>query len=259
MDRRTFVATATSGILGVVAACDSGGTAPPTARGPRLASRPHAPSTIASPGLQALGLASSPPDGRLFVPTQHSADEPLPLIVLLHGAGGSSADWFGSYDERGEAGRYLLLAPDSRFRTWDRMWGDYGVDVDFLDQALASVFDRCAVDPDRIAIAGFSDGASYSLGVGLANGDLFRSVIAYSPGFLPGSARVGKPGIFVSHGTSDEIIPIDAASRHLVPVLRSEGYEVDYHEFDGGHQVPSAISDTALEWLEGTFAAGAGT
>lgn len=248
MNRRTFVGTALTGVIGAATACDPKSTAPRIPRGPRLTARPHAPSTIATPGLHALGL-SPVPDGRFFVPAGHTADEPLPLMVLLHGATGSSADWFGSYDDRGEAARYLMLAPDSRFVTWDALWGDYGVDVDFLDAALNSVFDRCAVDPDRIAIAGFSDGASYALGLGLGNGDLFRSVIAYAPGRMIPGAREGKPGIFVAHGTNDDILPIDSTSRRFVPELRELGYEVEYHEFDGTHQVPQGVSDLAFEWL----------
>jgi predicted esterase len=39
--------------------------------------------------------------------------------------------------------------------------------------------------------------------------------------------------VFVSHGTADAILPIDACSRSFVPVLRQAGYDVEYHEFDG--------------------------
>ena len=243
------------GMAGAVAACRSAPTAQQQPRGPRLASRPHTPATIASPGLHKLGLSQVPPDGQLYVPAGHSASEPLPLLLLLHGAGGSSANWFGSYDERAEAAKYLVLAPDSRFVTWDAIMLDYSFDVEFIDAALESVFDRCAVDPARIAVAGFSDGATYALGLGLANGDLFRSVLAYSPGFLLAGDRVGKPGVFVSHGTTDQVLPIDEASRHIVPTLRNLNYVVDYHEFDGGHSVPAAISDLAFQWLGNQFSA----
>jgi phospholipase/carboxylesterase len=34
-----------------------------------------------------------------------------------------------------------------------------------------------------------------------------------------------------------------------VPQLQAEGYEVDYLEFDGGHEVPGDIARRALAWL----------
>ena len=253
MNRRTFVSTVAGGMAGAVAACKSAPTAQNPRLGPRLVSRPRAPTTLAGPGLQKLGLSATPPDGQLFVPAGHSADKPLPLLLLLHGAGGSSANWFGSYDDRAEAAKYIVLAPDSRFATWDAIYLDYSIDVAFIDSALAAVFDRCAVDPARIAVAGFSDGATYALGLGLANGDLFKSVLAYSPGFLLGGERIGKPGVFVSHGTNDTVLPIDEASRFIVPRLRSLEYQVEYREFNGGHEVPQSISDVAFQWLGEQF------
>jgi predicted esterase len=62
--------------------------------------------------------------------------------------------------------------------------GSYGPDVDFINRSMSYVFDRYAVDPARLGIAGFSDGASYALSLGLPNGDLFSHIIAFSPGFM---------------------------------------------------------------------------
>ena len=121
--------------------------------------------------------------------------------------------------------------------------------MEFIDRALARVFRSCAIDPARIAVEGFSDGASYALALGLANGDLFRRIVAFSPGFLVLSDAAGKPGVFVSHGTRDDVLDIDRSSRVIVPRLRRAGYEVQYKEFDGGHRVPPEIAMEAADWL----------
>jgi phospholipase/carboxylesterase len=142
-----------------------------------------------------------------------------------------------------------VLAPDSRASSWDFLRGGYGPDVAFIDRALDHVFDRCAIDPARIALAGFSDGASYALSLGLANGDLFTHLIAFSPGFAAPQTQVGAPRVFVSHGTGDPVLPIDRCSRRLVPVLRAGGYALEYTEFDGGHTVPRDLTRRAIEWL----------
>ncbi|HEV2088501.1 MAG TPA: hypothetical protein VGR21_09330 [Cryptosporangiaceae bacterium] len=100
-----------------------------------------------------------------------------------------------------------------------------------------------------LAIGGFSDGASYALSLGLINGDVFDAVLAFSPGFAAATALAASPACFVSHGRSDRVLPIDRCSRRIVPTLRRLGYPVRYHEFDGGHEVPTAVVDEALEWL----------
>jgi predicted esterase len=123
--------------------------------------------------------------------------------------------------------------------------------VALLRETLEWTMDRVRVDAARLAIGGFSDGASYALGLGLANGDLFTHIIAFSPGFIPSRERAGRPKLFITHGTRDNILPIDQTSRSLVRALKQAGYAVEYHEFDGPHTVPAALSRDAFAWLSG--------
>lgn len=175
----------------------------------------------------------------------------MPLLVLLHGATGSAqgiAKRIGASELSDRLG-VVVLAPDSRDSTWDVISGGFGPDVALLDAALERLFERVAIDPTHVAVGGFSDGASYALSLGLINGDLFTHVIAFSPGFLVAEKRNGRPAIFVSHGTQDEILPIATTSRRLVPALREAGYAVQYREFDGPHTVPEPIVRDALAWM----------
>lgn len=248
ISRRSFLSTSL-GIAAALVGCGGSSTGV-GAEGPERVNAPiTAPTRTATTGLQPLGLGSGR-DGLLYVPTTYRPSEPLPLMVLLHGAGGAAANWFGSYADRGEAAKIVMLAPDSRGATWDAIGGRFGSDVRFLEQALRWTFERVAIAPGKVAIAGFSDGASYALSLGIANGDYFDHIVAYSPGFIARSSVHGRPDIFISHGTNDGILPIDATSRVIVPELRRAGYQVDYTEFDGGHQVPSSISDAAIAWLQ---------
>lgn len=118
----------------------------------------------------------------------------------------------------------------------------------FLERALERVFARHAVDPARVAVGGFSDGASHAFLLGVINGDLFAGgVLAFPPGFLAPTERRGLPSVFVAHGVRDEVLPIEATSRRLVPRLRREGYKVDYREFAGGHVVPPELAREAIQ------------
>ncbi|MBW3572638.1 MAG: phospholipase [Gemmatimonadetes bacterium] len=213
-----------------------------------VSARPGVPSEPAGPGLHRLGLGGGR-DALLYVPAGLAPERPAPLVLMLHGAGGDGRNALGLMRAIADEAGVLLLAPDSRGRTWDVILGAYGPDVAFLDRALAAVFDRCAVDAERVAIGGFSDGASYALSLGVANGELFTHVLAFSPGFMAPPAQRGAPRIYVSHGTEDAVLPIDRCSRHVVPRLEAAGYHVVYREFNGPHTVPPDVARQAVDWL----------
>jgi phospholipase/carboxylesterase len=217
----------------------------------RLRFRPGRTSGSSEGRLEPLGLGEGR-DGVLYVPD--SAGRGAPVMVFLHGATGSGRAHLRPV--LGAADRYgvVLVAPDSRSEgSWDLLVERrFGPDVAFFDVVLESVASRVDADLGRLAMGGVSDGASYALSIGLANGDVFSTVVAFSPGFLAVPEAVGKPRVFVSHGTEDRILPIDVCSRSFVPPLVSAGYDVAYEEFPGGHTVPPAVANKAFRWwLEG--------
>jgi phospholipase/carboxylesterase len=221
----------------------------------RLRARPAgAPAEAAPIGLLMMRAdGTSGDDGYLYVPAGYRAEEPAPLALLLHGAGEDARDGLAQLRGAADEAGIILLALSSRGPTWDFVLGRgrYGSDVAAIDRALEHAFTRCAVDPARVAVGGYSDGASYALSLGIANGDLFSHVIAFSPGFLAPASQTGSPRIFVSHGTRDGWLPIDSCSRRIAPQLERAGYEVRYREFEGGHVVPPAIAREAASWFAG--------
>jgi phospholipase/carboxylesterase len=216
----------------------------------RLLARPAPVSSDAEvpTGLQPLGLGSGR-DSLLYVPEGYREKEEAPLALTLHGAGGNARSGISHLLDLADEAGVILLAPESRGRTWDVLVGSYGPDVEFIDRALEQTFDRLAVNAEKLAVTGFSDGASYALSLGLTNGDLFTHVIAFSPGFAAPAAYRGKPPIFVSHGRSDGVLPIRQTSRQIAPELERKGYEVHYREFDGPHTVPKPVASEALAWF----------
>jgi len=245
-------------LLGAVAAaCDLGGVKNALAResGGRLSARPGTPTASIAPGEHPLSL-SDRRDGLLYVPASYDPAKPAPLVLMLHGATGSARGALRPFRELADDAGLVLLAPESRGTTWDAVRGDYGPDIAFIDRALASVFERVALDPARLTIEGFSDGATYALGVGLTNGDLFPRVIAFSPGFILPVDAHAQPHVFISHGTRDQILPIDQCSRRIVPLIEAAGYDVEYREFDGPHAVPPNIARDAVAWMGAVAARG---
>ncbi len=250
VSRRDFLKVGASALaVPMLAGCNSA-VAPAAAPSSRLSAQPGSPTIQPTLGLSELGLGNMR-DGLLYVPQNHSWDTPAPLFIGLHGAGGAAANW-ASYPDRAETRGMVFLAPDSRGTTWDLSRGGFGPDVEFLDRALKYTFERCRIDPSHIALGGFSDGASYTLSLGVSNGDLFSHLIAYSPGyFSPAEPLVGKPPIYISHGNVDTILSVRNTRESIVLTLSNADYDVTYEEFDGDHEVPAEISESALDWFQG--------
>ena len=205
--------------------------------------------TLLRPGTRPLEV-----DGERIGLVHVTHERPAPgegwtVVVLFHGAGANAADILPLLADVPARGPTIVIAPDSVASSWDLVHGRIGPDIRRLDSALELVLDHIPIARERTAVAGFSDGASYALSVGLANGELFPNIIAFSPGFASPPRIVGEPRIFISHGTGDRVLPIDRCSRVIVPRLRGAAYAVEYNEFEGGHAVPEPMVEAALDWL----------
>ena len=91
----------------------------------------------ASAGLQKL----SGRNGLLYIPTDHA--EPLPLLILLHKAGGSASEWFsasGSYAPYADRGRFIILAPESPGQSWGTGPKTWGYHYLAINRALEEAF-----------------------------------------------------------------------------------------------------------------------
>ena len=198
------------------------------------------------PGTRSLTL----PNGQaaeLRVTAPGGADRSL--IVVLHGAGGSPTGALEAFSGGWEEPGLVLVAPASKGQTWSVLRSEQDEDLESVNFALAEAYERCPIDRARVAVGGFSDGATYALTLGLSNGDLFPAIMALSPGGIVGGEQVGAPRVFVSHGTRDSVLPIARAGDAVVKQLRDAGYPVEYRRFDGGHEVSPETSAAAVRWF----------
>ena len=176
---------------------------------------------------------------------QLKADFDLDLMT----PGQSPADGLRAFRGGWKEPGLVLIAPASKGQTWSVLTSEQDRDAESLNFALAEAYRRCRIDRTRIAVGGFSDGASYALTLGISNGELFPAVMALSPGGIASRGQMGAPRIFVSHGTLDDVLPIARTGDPVVRQLRSAGYRVTYRRFRGGHEASAATSAAAIRWF----------
>ena len=242
LNRREFgIITGTTLVSLVIgSACRRFGGAVMTSDG-RLTARPRA-----GVKTSAAGEIKLERDAVLQRP-KNAGDKPLPLLVMLHGATQRADDMFWYLGSAPEDAGVAVLAPNSLDTTWDAISSrSFGEDVYYLNRMLERVFETTSIDPARVSVGGFSDGATYALSLGLINGDFFKSIVAFSPGFVIDGDAHGKPRIFISHGSHDHILPIDRCARRIARELKGEGYDVTFLEFDGDHEIPKDVAREGL-------------
>jgi phospholipase/carboxylesterase len=230
----------------------------------------------ATAGVMALAAGKTPlADGAVAYVPESLPKGPRPLIVLLHGAGGSATGFIDRFIPFADANGAILLAAKSRGPTWDlaprhdplggplamksRPVIRFGGDVARVDNALKDLFGKAEIDPRRVIVLGFSDGASYALSLGLANPQLFTAVLAFSPGFVVIPALVApSQRIFIAHGRQDQVLPFRVAEKDIAGLIASNGLKPRFRPFAGDHHIDDAALGEGLAYALGTGAPASG-
>ena len=217
-------------------------------------------------------LLPLPQDAVAYVPA--SAPAHPPLLVLLHGAGHRQREMVEHFEAEADMRGLVLLAPDSAGETWDAVESAKeppsidsplanrlshrfvsSRDEKRVDAAIANLASIVPIDRARTVLAGFSDGATFALAMGLSASEHFAAVIAWSPGIAIRDVSPARGRrVFVSHGRQDPVLKFDVTCGEIVPLLQSEGADVTFLPFDGGHDAPPPVKDAFLDAVFGRVA-----
>lgn len=107
------------------------------------------------------------------------------------------------------------------------------------------------VDPTRVTLLGFSQGAMMSEAVALTAPELVSGVVLIGGRTLPelkAAPSPTRPRALVLHGTRDARLPYENAVR-THEVLRGAGYDVDFRPFDAGHEINAEMVSAMRAWL----------
>jgi phospholipase/carboxylesterase len=194
----------------------------------------------------------------LYVPEYYRPDQPLPLVVALHGGSGHGADFLWTWLREARGRGFLLLSPTSQQDTWSLMGPDYD------SAALTSMVDyikaNWSVNSDSILLTGMSDGATYTLLCGLMPDSPFTHLAAlsgvlHSHNFINGNlVRARDKPIYLVHGTLDWMFPVEAAHMARDELLNA-GADLVFREIeDLSHTYARPENDAILRWFDPSLA-----
>lgn len=133
---------------------------------------------------------------------------------------------------------------------------DFRRSLDSIHEFVAGAVEAYELDPDRIGLFGFSQGAIAALSALLERPGAYRWVVALN-GYLAAAHEdradnaAGKP-VFVGCGSRDQLIPAERAER-AAERLREAGADVTFEEYPVDHgTTPDELRDVS-EWLEGRY------
>lgn len=199
-----------------------------------------------------------------------AAEANKPLIILLHGYGGSEGALFYVTANLPKDYNYLWLqAPmeisPGRFKWFDQdttqpEYDGLASDLASSEKLLAAFVTAATVkyhtQPDKVVVVGFSQGAMMSYEVGLLHPELLRGIASLSGRIttaleaqLPAGKLPGNLAVFIGHGTADQSVHFVGAT-HAQARLRQLGIEPEFHAYEGMDHTLSEPENADLKvWL----------
>ena len=196
--------------------------------------------------------------------------EKNPVLILLHGYGSNEEDLFSFAPELPDDSYVISVRAPYDLQPYGHAWYAIHFDADenkFSDNEqakesvalIASFIDEIVkqypIDTKNVTLIGFSQGAILSYATALTYPEKIAKVVALSGYFnqdiLPeviDTKTISHLKFFVSHGTVDQVIPVDWA-RKAKPALENLGLEVEYQEYPIGHGVSPKNFFDFKNWL----------
>lgn len=169
----------------------------------------------ASTGLHTLSSGGEDRNYYLDLPEGYDPDgSPLPLVVALHGTGGSHAKWLDdSYNLPDAVGSSAVMVyPEALESAAGTNQWVLDRDLPFFSDLLDRLTDQVTFDADRVLVTGQSSGAGMSHEIGCRFGDRVRA-IAPAAGVLTATECTGAVAVIQVQGTSDPVVPLGLAQQ----------------------------------------------
>ena len=201
---------------------------------------------------------------RTFLPTGYEPNYPYPLLVFLHGHGGSEEQVL-RLAPRLSRRNYISIAlrgplemdprPDGR-RAFS--WGTDGSQDAFLEEYIFRAVEQTRrlyhVHSERIYLAGFCEGATLAYRLGLLYSERFAGVSSLN-GCIPRRGgpllrlpQVRKLRVLIGHGIANAIVPLGHA-RADCRLMYTAGVSVRMHTYPTTHRLHPDMLRDANRWV----------
>jgi phospholipase/carboxylesterase len=201
---------------------------------------------------------------RTFLPTGYEPNYPYPLLVFLHGHGGSEEQILRlapqlsrrNYICIGLRGPHALgLRADGRPAFSWGVDGQNDVQVeDYVFRAIEQTRRKYHVHTERIYLAGFCEGATLAYRLGLFWPDRFAGVISLN-GALPRRGgpllrlpEVRRLRVLIGHGIANAVVPLGLA-RQDFRLLYTAGLSVRLHTYPATHRIHRDMLRDVNRWI----------
>ena len=145
-------------------------------------------------------------------------------------------------------------------RSYDRTQMDEeGIDAATRQvEKIVRAVRRHASNPRRVVLMGFSQGGALALHAGLKTRGMVDGIVALATAVpFPDQiepAQSGAPPVFLGHGFLDRKVPF-SMGRETYQILRSKGYEAEWHSYPYGHTSGPRQLRNVSAWLSRKFLA----
>lgn len=189
----------------------------------------------------------------LYVPGSAREGKQLPMIVIMHGMGGRGDSTLQGWRKRLND-EFIILCPSYPMGAWWTLSAE-----ELVLQLIRETKMRVPVDPNRIFLAGLSNGALGTYMIGSFYPDYFAGIIPIAgaisePHYLHFLINLTNTPIYSIQGQHDPVFPIRFSHR-INKILTDMKYPLTYREHTekgsahGGHFLPEAEVPPLLEWL----------
>jgi len=178
---------------------------------------------------------------------------PLPLVIVLHGMGGSGDNTVAKWAKRLND-EFIVLCPSYPMGAW---WARPAEDM--VLALLDHIREQYNVDDNRVFLAGLSNGAIGVYTIGMFYPDRFAGLIpiagSITPRFMNFLINLRNTPVYMIQGAHDPIFPIQL-SRRVNKILSDMHYPVVYREHEekgmahGGHFLPENEIPSLIEWIK---------
>lgn len=207
-----------------------------------------------------------------YLEAAHAEDAGKPLVILMHGYGGSEENFYGIQQLLPDGYTYLMLRAPLTVRQGAYQWfnqkrGDPAYDgvtddlrtsTETLARFIAQATDKYRSSPRQVVLIGFSQGAMMSFETGLRHPELVRAIAPLSGRLLPvlksqlkDDPRLKGLAVFIGHGKADTVVPYRVAPEAR-DTLQALGVPVRFHSYEGlGHAISREEVADLKQWLLG--------